>query len=309
MKDFNRKRSLLAILILYPILLVANIKMELTAKIKATTDKTQGILTMVDTILMKGWKAAGMKFRFYRSITGANDFKPLHDEFGTFQVFDIEATPGIWYEYKVEVLEKGGTPFFLRPLEPVKGFRPPSKSIATQFNWVKPYQYKGNIYLDWDFSDEKGHLILPDSATYHIKYDTEAVQSWFSTLGLSSAAEIHRELETTQSRLRIKILPGMKKILFCARMAQNGGISRFYCIEFDLAELPEKKPGLAGVSPAKPNLGAPNTPSKGRFASVFGAAKSLKYDAYRAKKGNRLLHTTMRHARNPQRQKYIRKVC
>lgn len=278
--------------------------MELTAKIKATTDKTQGILTMVDTILMKGWKAAGMKFKFYRSITGANDFKPLDDDFGTFQVFDIEATPGIWYEYKVEVLEKGGTPFFLTSLEPVKGFRPPSKSLATQFNWTKPYKYKGNIYLDWNFSDENGNLILPDSAIYHIKYDTEVEQNWMSSMGTPSNVKIHKELETSQSRLIIKILPGMKTILFCGRVAQKKGIGRFHCVEIQLAGLEEKKPGLAGVIPKKPMY---NYPVR-QWAIARNTPPSQRYNAYQVKKWSQVLNPKMGQARIPRKQRWVRNV-
>ncbi len=308
MKDSHRKKSLLVILTLYPIFLVANIKMELAAKIKATTDKTQGIFTMVDTILMKGWKAAGMKFRFYRSITGANDFKQLHENWGTYQLFDIEATPGIWYEYKVEVLEKGGTPFFLTPLEPVKGFRPPSKSIAGAFNWTKPYQYKGNMYLDWDFSDENGNLILPDSATYLVKYETEAQESWFSTLGVPSTVKIQRVFETTQSRLVIKILPGMEKVTFCTMVAQQGGVSRFHCVVIDIRNLPKRKPGLAWSTPVKPKNDYPGLIPRGKLAEAYVAAKSVKNDSFKAKQKEWCWRNRMARARMPQKQRIFRRV-
>jgi|GEM_PF-1586001 len=307
MKGFNLKRSLLIILALYPSFLVANIKMELAAKIKATTDKTQGIFTMVDTILMKRWKAAGMKFRFYRSITGANDFKRLHENWRTYQLFDVEATPGIWYEYKVEVLEKGAKkPYFLTPLEPVKGFRPPSTSIAAQFHWAKPFKYKGHIYLDWNFSDENGNLILPDSATYHVKYDTEAEQDWIYSMGTPSKVKIHKELETSQSRLIIKILPGMKTILFCGRVAQKGGISRFHCMEIVPSTLEEKKPGLAGLTPRKPKYHQLDSLLSGQLA--MGTLQSRRYNTYQVEKESRGLNPRMGQARVPRKQRLVSNV-
>jgi len=224
--------------------------MELASKIKATTDKTQGIFTRVDTILMKGWKKAGMKFRFYRSITGANDFKRLHENWRTYQLFDVEATPGIWYEYKVEVLEKGAKKsYFLTPLEPVKGFRPPNKSIAAQFHWAKPYKYKGDIYLDWDFSDENGVLVLPDSAVYHVKYDTEAQNNWFSTIRSPSSLKINREFETTQSRLVIKVLPKMDQIMICIKIITPTGVSRFFCTEIKVSEIETRKASGVAYNP------------------------------------------------------------
>lgn len=305
MKDSHRKRSLLVILILYPIFLVANIKMEIAAKIKATTDKTQGIFTMVDTILMKGWKAAGMKFRFHRSITGANDFKQLHENWGPYQLFDVEATPGIWYEYKVEVLEKGAKKsYFLTPLEPVKGFRPPSKPIAAQFHWTKPHTYKGHIYLDWNFLDENGNLILPDSATYHVKYDTEAEQNWMYSMGTPSNVKIHKELETSQSRLIIKILPGMKTIFFCGRVAQKNGISRFHCVEILLADLEEKEPGLARLTPKKSRSNYPGR----QWAIARNTPPSQKCNTYQAKTWNQVLNRKMGQARIPRKQRLIRYV-
>ena len=83
-------RSVLLFLLLYPIVLGANIREELGAIVKATTNKGEGILAKVDTVLMRNWKAAGMKFRFHRSIMGANNYKVLNEKWGTYEIFDVE---------------------------------------------------------------------------------------------------------------------------------------------------------------------------------------------------------------------------
>lgn len=239
-------RSVLLFLLLYPIVLGATIREELGAIVKATTNKGEGILAKVDTVLMRNWKAAGMKFRFHRSIKGANDYKVLNEKWGTYKIFDI-ATPGIWYEYKVEVVEKSGDTFFLTPMEPIVGYRPPSKgknskAMAAECRIADPFQYRGHVYIDFEFKGENGRLVLPDSAVYHIKYDTQEDKGWMFDLGNGSLQAVHVEVETTQSRIKIKKRPGMKFLNICVRMIQEGGITRFFCTTLDLRKLPNKRP-------------------------------------------------------------------
>lgn len=259
-------RSVLLFLLLYPILLEANIKLELEAVVKATTNKGEGILAKVDTVFMRKWKAAGMKFRFHRSIKGANDYKILDENWGTYKIFDV-ATPGIWYEYKVEVREKGNAPFFLRSRDPVVGYRPPSngKAIAAEFSVANPFQYRGYIYIDFDFKGADGQLVLPDSAVYHIKYDTLADKAWFFDLGNGPNQIVHVEVETTQSRIKIKKLSGMQSLAICVRMIQQKGITRFFCTTLDLRKLPHKRPkAVALLSP-----GQADDPDTGKGSNTF----------------------------------------
>ncbi|MBX2871785.1 MAG: hypothetical protein KTR30_06795 [Saprospiraceae bacterium] len=257
MKDWKPIKSVLLFLLLYPIVLGANIREELGAIIKATTNKGEGILAKVDTVFTKKWKSKGLKFRWHRSIKGANDYKLLDEKWGTFHVFDIAATPGIWYEYKVEVKGKGSAIFFLSSTSPVVGYRPPSsgKAIAAAFKMAAPYQYKGEIYIDFDFKDENGGWVLPDSAVYHIQYDAELDKGWVFDLGNGSIKTQYGELETTQSRIKIKKLAGLKKMEICIRMIQNGRLSRFFCTSLDLRKLPNKRPtDMALLGPAQPIL-------------------------------------------------------
>jgi len=250
-------RSVLLFLLLYPIVLSATIREELGAIVKATTNKGEGILAKVDTVLMRNWKAAGMKFRFHRSIKGADDYKVLNEKWGTYKIFDV-ATPGIWYEYKVEVVEKSGDTFFLTPMEPIVGYRPPSKgkgkAMAAEYRIADPFQYRGHVYIDFEFKGENGRLVLPDSAVYHIKYDTHEDKGWMFDLGNGSLHAVHVEVETTQSRIKIKKRLGMEFMNICVRMIQDGGITRFFCTTLDLRKLPNKRPkdiALRNYSPGK----------------------------------------------------------
>ncbi len=308
MKDWKPIKSVLLFLLLYPIVLGANIREELGAIIKATTNKGEGILAKVDTVFTKKWKSKGMKFRWHRSIKGANDYKLLDEKWGTYHVFDIAATPGIWYEYKVEVKGKGSTAFFLSPAAPVIGYRPPSttKAIAAIFNMAEPYQYRGDIYIDFDFRDGNGGFVLPDSAVYHIQYDTEVDRSWVFDLGDGSSKPVFVELETTQSRIKIKKLPGMKKMDICIRMISDGGVSRFFCKTLDLRKLPNKRPkDIALLGPTHPTL--EKETSEKVFQLPYGNHKSDPF-----KEGKRLAklvpfsdHVTRRRS---QKQRIIRRV-
>ncbi len=257
MKDWKPIKSVLLFLLLYPMVLGANIREELGAIIKATTNKGEGILAKVDTVFTKKWKSNGLKFRWHRSIKGANDYKLLDEKWGTYHVFDIAATPGIWYEYKVEVKGKGSTVFFLSPRAPVIGYRPPSTSepLGAAFKMAKPFQFKGEIYIDFDFKDGNGDLVLPDSAVYHIQYETEEEKAWMFNLGNGSVKPVYRAVETTQSRMRIRKLPGMKTINFCVRMIRGGQLSRFFCTNLDVRKLPHRNPkDIALLRPIHPVL-------------------------------------------------------
>jgi len=99
---------------------------SLTSIARASINNRDGILIRVDTIQVSNWKAQGMKFRFHRSLMGVNDYELLDEKWGSYQLFDINATPGIWYEYGIEVQENDGAPLFLSPDDPILGYRPPA---------------------------------------------------------------------------------------------------------------------------------------------------------------------------------------
>lgn len=250
MKDWKPIKSVLLFLLLYPIVLGANIREELGAIIKATTNKGDGILAKVDTVFTKKWKSKGLKFRWHRSIKGANDYQLLDEKWGTFHVFDITATPGIWYEYRVEVKGKGRKNPFLYPTAPVVGYRPPSsgKTIDASMKMSKPYQYRGEIYIDFDFIGEDGEVVPPDSTVYHIKYDGQREAAWMFDLGNGSFQPVFGEFETTLPRIRIKKLPGMQQMNICIRIIQQQGLSHFICRTLDLRRLPNKRPPKAVAS-------------------------------------------------------------
>ncbi len=290
MECFNLKRFTILIFVLYHTVLTASAK-KMEARIKATIDKSEGIFTRVDTIFQPAWKTIGLEFKIFRRIFGTKEYKPLEKEWGTYHVFDVSATPGIWYEYIIKVREnKKSEPYFLNQNNPVKGFRPPSKTIAATCNFVESFEYKDNIYIDFDFFDALGNMILPDHATYHIQYDTEQEKNWFLPLGKSTLEKVHHELETTQSRLLIKKVAGMKKIRICVRVIQNGGISRLFCHEVNLAKLPKKKPNFSPPSRIESMFKYLYPKGQRSIARAIASTKSLKYNSYQGIENKRNLN-------------------
>lgn len=309
MKDWKPIKSVLLFLLLYPIVLGANIREELGAIIKATTNKGEGILAKVDTVFTKKWKSKGLKFRWHRSIKGANDYKLLDEKWGTYHVFDITATPGVWYEYKVEVKGKESTIIFLDTTAPVVGYRPPSsgKAIDASMKMSKPYQYRGEIYIDFDIIGEDGEVVPPDSTVYHIKYDGQREAGWMFDLGKGSLQQVSGELETTLPRIRIKKLPGMQQMHICIRIIQDKGLSRFICRTLDLRKLPNKRPlkAVASLEQKSPVL---KTGTSGKL--IMLPNRNRKSDPYRDERRLAKLVPFSEAAtrRQSQKQRIIRRV-
>lgn len=276
--------SVLLFLFLNTILLKAHAESAKEAIVEATTNKGEGILVEVDTVFVKKWQALGMRFRFYRSIKGVNDYMILDEKWGTYQKFDVTATPGIWYEYKVEVLEKGGARFFLKVKGPVEGFRPPSSSkvISTDLIMAKPYQYRGEIYIDFYFKGENGGWILPNGAVYNVKYKTQEKKAWMFDLGKGPLHPVFGEIETRGSRFKFKKRPGMESIEICIRMIQKGRLSPFFCTTVDLDQLPHKWPKDIALLKLSRPMGKAlfNKPSFAAFAFHQFKAASAKRREY-----------------------------
>lgn len=242
MKDWKPICSLLLCLILQSQLLVGHVSMDLEARIIATTDNKEGIYAEVDTLLMKKWKEGNLKYRFYRRLKGAKEFDLIGEGWGTYHVFDVTA-PGLWYEYKVEVLENGVDSFFLSTTEPVWGYRPPSGTMKLQFEIVDFYKYQDTLYIDFDFLREDGTLIFSDSALYHIQYQMEKQKVWYESLGINETEEVKQSIDRKNSRIHLAIPPGMQDIKFYFLMHQKGKTSKFFNWKFDIRNVPIKKPG------------------------------------------------------------------
>lgn len=141
MKDWKLIKFVLLFLLFYLIVLGVNIREELGVIIKVIINKGEGILVKVDMVFIKKWKFKGMKFRWYWSIKGVNDYKLFDEKWGIYYVFDIVVIFGIWYEYKVEVKGKGSMVFFLFFVVFVIGYWLFSiiKVIVVIFNMVEFY--------------------------------------------------------------------------------------------------------------------------------------------------------------------------
>lgn len=265
-------RSVLLFLLLYPIVLGANIREELGAIVKATTNKGEGILAKVDTVLMRNWKAAGMKFRFHRSIMGANNYKVLNEKWGTYEIFDV-ATPGTWYEYKVEVIAKEGDTFFLIPTTPVVGYRPPAGTFPTYFDMERLSQDENYLYINTHFKDANGNSVFSDDAIIHIR--VKEGLPWYESQGVTQKYQ-DIESKTRNPNLRIKKQAGAAEVEASFMLEKNDSISNFHHRKIDLRTVPFRKPKIK-VRPKIKKGPVVKNRTKGGVAPLFVMSNYSKF--------------------------------
>lgn len=211
----------------------------------ASDNNPAGIRVELDSIIAPSFECRNMEFRFSASVEGANDYFYIGGWRKTRNVFDIDAVPGVWYEYRVEYRVWARKEAYLQMLKPLRGYRPPGKPIADEPRIFDMYRHDGQFKVWWDFP-AAGNLKLKgarNAPVFQIQITTDPNLKWSDQHGFD---------DNHKDKFENHFLPGStytippscngKKIRVSIRVNLPNGHTRFFLKEFDLSRIPQRSP-------------------------------------------------------------------
>ncbi|MCB0596796.1 MAG: peptidoglycan-binding protein [Lewinellaceae bacterium] len=211
----------------------------------ASDNNPAGIRVELDSILAPSFECRNMEFRFSASIEGANDYVYIGGWRKTRNVFDIDAVPGVWYEYRVEYRVWARKEAYLQMLKPLRGYRPPGKSITDEPRIFDMYKQNGEYKIWWEFPVE-GKIKLKvagKSPLVQIQITLDPNLKWSEQNGFN---------DNPKDKFENHFLPGSnytipfpkngKTIRVSIRAILPNGCTRFFLKEFDLSKIPPLPP-------------------------------------------------------------------
>ncbi|HMQ91029.1 MAG TPA: peptidoglycan-binding domain-containing protein [Flavilitoribacter sp.] len=229
------KRSYLKIQLCFHFLVISGFwgfftKPGISGVLKASKTNPEGIFVRVDSISLDKTDLKRLKFKFYRREEGnGKSYESLQNEFNpSWNFFDNTATPGIWYEYEVEVIRMEQREILLTK-EVVKGYRPPKKKMASETPVVSdPFRVGDHIVVRWSFPGS-GLANKLGKTAYKIQYTDDPLLEYSTSEGFGlKKKQVFREEFKEDAELIIPFKPGMKLIRLCIKMFSPNGETKFF---------------------------------------------------------------------------------